>query len=289
MQDFRGKTAVVTGAASGIGRALVEKFAAAGMNVVLADLDQEGTRETADRAEKHGARVLQVSCDVSQQDSVEDLANSAFGEFGEVHILCNNAGVLVGGTSWEVDIKDYEWLIGVNTFGVIHGIRSFAARMTAQQSPGHIVNTASMAALTSMPFAGAYHMSKHAALAALAISECLYHELKLSQSQIGVSVLCPELIETGIAQSERCRPDAYKDAGEAPPITESGRMVIGALTDGMAKGGLSPSVMADRVFDAIQQDRFYILSDEGWRKACNTRLEDIRLGRNPTFSVPMGD
>ena len=156
-------------------------------------------------------------------------------------------------------------------------------RMIAQDTPGHVVNTASMAALTTMPFAGAYHMSKHAVLA---FSECLYHELKLAQSKLGVSVLCPELIDTGIAASERVRPDDYKNPDGPPPITESGKLVINALSEGMAKGGLAPSVMADRVFEAIQQDRFYILSEDSWRDACNTRFEDIRLGRNPTFSPP---
>jgi NAD(P)-dependent dehydrogenase (short-subunit alcohol dehydrogenase family) len=283
MKDFAQKVAVVTGAASGIGRALAEKFAAAGCNLVLADVDESGLEESRSLAEKRGAKVENVHCDVSRQDSVEALAEASYGAFGAVHILCNNAGVLSGGTTWEVDIKDYQWQIGVNTFGVIHGVRSFVPRMIAQDTPGHVVNTASMAALTTMPFAGAYHMSKHAVLA---FSECLYHELQLSQSKLGVSVLCPELIDTGIAASERCRPDGYKNEDGAPPITEAGKLVIGALSDGMAKGGLAPSVMADRVFDAIQQDRFYILSEDSWRDACNTRLEDIRLGRNPTFSPP---
>ena len=286
MNEFRGKTAVITGAASGIGRALAEKFAREGMHIVLADVDREGLQETAARVEKHSVAALTAICDVSDQASVDALADSAFERFGEVHILCNNAGVLVGGSSWELDLKDYQWLMGVNTFGVIHGIRSFVARMTAQGVPGHVVNTASMAALTTMPFAGAYHMSKHAALA---ISECLYHELKLSQSEIGVSVLCPELIDTGIAASERCRPESYKEAGVAPALPDSGKVVIDALSDGMAKHGLSPAVMADRVFAAIEEDRFYILSEEGWREACHTRLEDIRLGRNPTFSVPRSE
>ena len=283
MKDFAQKVAVVTGAASGIGRALAEKFAGAGCNLVLADVDESGLEESRSLAEKRGARVENVHCDVSRQDSVEALAEASYGAFGAVHILCNNAGVLSGGATWEVDIKDYQWQIGVNTFGVIHGVRSFVPRMIAQDTPGHVVNTASMAALTTMPFAGAYHMSKHAVLA---FSECLYHELQLSQSKLGVSVLCPELIDTGIAASERCRPDGYKNEDGAPPISEAGRLVIGALSDGMAKGGLPPSVMADRVFDAIQQDRFYILSEDSWRDACNTRLEDIRLGRNPTFSPP---
>jgi NAD(P)-dependent dehydrogenase (short-subunit alcohol dehydrogenase family) len=283
MNEFEDKVAVVTGAASGIGRALAEKFAAAGCRLMLADMDDAGLSETKSLAEKHGVKVEVRHCDVSRQDSVDALADASFEGLGAVHILCNNAGVLSGGISWEVDIKDYQWQLGVNTFGVIHGVRSFVPRMIAQDTPGHVVNTASMAALTTMPFAGAYHMSKHAVLA---FSECLYHEMKLTQSKLGVSVLCPELIDTGIARSERVRPESYKNPDGAPPITESGKMVVGALADGMAKGGLDPSVMADRVFDAIQQDRFYILAEDSWRDACNTRLEDIRLGRNPTFSPP---
>jgi len=283
MKNFAQKIAVVTGAASGIGRALAEKFADAGCSLVLADVDDAGLEESRGLAEKRGVKVEVVHCDVSSQDSVDALADASYDAFGAVHILCNNAGVLSGGTSWEVDIKDYAWQIGVNTFGVIHGVRSFVPRMIAQDSPGHVVNTASMAALTTMPFAGAYHMSKHAVLA---FSECLYHEMKVTQSKIGVSVLCPELINTGIAESERVRPENYKNADGAPPITQSGKLVIGALADGIAKSGLDPSVMADRVFEAIQQDRFYILAEDSWRNACNTRLEDIRLGRNPTFSPP---
>jgi NAD(P)-dependent dehydrogenase (short-subunit alcohol dehydrogenase family) len=251
--------------------------------LVLADVDDAGLEESRSLAEKRGVKVELVHCDVSRQDSVDALADAAFEAFGAVHILCNNAGVLSGGRTWEVDIKDYEWQIGVNTFGVVHGVRSFVPRMIAQNTPGHVVNTASMAAVTTIPFAGAYHMSKHAVLA---FSECLYHELKLAESKLGVSVLCPELIDTRIATSERCRPDSYKNAEGAPPITEAGKLVIGALSEGMAKAGLAPSVMADRVFDAIKEDRFYILSEESWREACNTRLEDIRLGRNPSFSPP---
>lgn len=283
MKEFSHKVAVVTGAASGIGRALAEKFADAGCHLVLADVDDAGLEESRSLAEKRGVKVELVHCDVSRQDSVDALADTAYQAFGAVHILCNNAGVLSGGRTWEVDIKDYEWQIGVNTFGVVHGVRSFVPRMIAQNTPGHVVNTASMAAVTTIPFAGAYHMSKHAVLA---FSECLYHELKLAESMLGVSVLCPELIDTRIAASERCRPDSYKNADGPPPITEAGKLVIDALSEGMAKAGLAPSVMADRVFDAIQADRFYILSEESWREACNTRLEDIRLGRNPSFSPP---
>lgn len=283
MQDFVDKVAVVTGAASGIGRALAVKFADVGCHLMLADMDDAGLEETRALIEKPGVKIEVHHCDVSRQDSVDAFADAAFSAFGAVHILCNNAGVLSGGLCWEVDIKDYQWQLGVNTFGVVHGVRSFVPRMLAQNTSGHVVNTASMAALTTMPFAGAYHMSKHAVLA---FSECLYHEMKVTQSKLGVSVLCPELINTGIAESERVRPDSYKNADGAPPITQSGKLVVGALADGIAKGGLDPSVMADRVFEAIQQDRFYILAEDSWRDACNTRLEDIRLGRNPTFSPP---
>ena len=284
MEDFSGKTAVITGAASGIGRALALKFAGAGCNLALADVDDAGAKQTCDLAAEHRVQAKSFHCDVSSQDSVDAFADAVFEAFGAVHILCNNAGVLSGGTCWEVDIKDYQWQLGVNTFGPIHGVRSFLSRMIAQDTPGHVVNTASMAGLTANPFAGAYHMSKHAALA---FSECLYHELTLTGSKIGVSVLCPELIDTGIAESERSRTDAYKNEdGKAPEITASGKMVVGALAEGMNKAGLDPSVMADRVYDAIVDNRFYILSEEEWRDASNLRFEDIRLGRNPTFAPP---
>ncbi len=281
MQEFTDKTAVVTGAASGIGRALVEKFAKAGCHVVAADVDAAGLEETRKRAEALGARAIGVHCDVTRQDNLDACADAAYEAFGAVHILCNNAGVLSGGTTWELPIEDYQWQIAVNTLGPIHGVRSFVPRMLEQQSEGHIVNTASMAALTTMPFAGAYHLSKHACLA---FTECLYHELR--ETKLGVSVLCPELINTGIAESERVRPEGFQHRDKDFEVSPAGKMVVDALANGMKTIGLDPSVMADRVHAAIQEDRFYILAEDAWRDACNTRLDDIREGRNPTFAPP---
>lgn len=282
VEDLRGRVAVVTGAASGIGRAMAEKFRAEGMKVVLGDIVAEGLAETAASIEQAGGEVVSLPVDVTREDSVEAFAGAAFDAFGAVHVLCNNAGVLTAGTCWELPAKDYEWLLAVNTMGPVHGVRSFVPRLIAQDEPAHIVNTASMAALTSLPFAGAYHMTKHAVLA---FSEVLYHELTLTAPKIGVSVLCPELIQTGIADSERCRPDAFKKSADESQLSTSGDMVVKALSEGMAKG-LDPSVMADRVVDAILANRFYILGEGSWRDAAFTRLDDIREGRNPTFSVP---
>jgi NAD(P)-dependent dehydrogenase (short-subunit alcohol dehydrogenase family) len=282
MKEITGKVAVVTGASSGIGRAIANRFADHRMKIVLADVDRDGLDETASQVAQRGGEALSVITDVSRQESVDTLADRAWAQFGQVDILCNNAGVLTGGISWELDIKDYEWLMGVNTFGVVHGVRSFVPRMIAQDTQGHVVNTASMAALTSMPFAAAYHMSKHAVLA---FSECLHHELTQTGTKLKVSALCPELIDTGIHESERCRTEDYKEDGQAPPLSDSGKLVIAALAEGMKKG-LDPDVMAGRVLDGILEERFYLLSEDSWRTACETRLDDIRLGRNPTFSVP---
>jgi short-subunit dehydrogenase len=170
----------------------------------------------------------------------------------------------------------------VNVWGVIHGVRTFVPILLEQDVPGHIVNTASMAALTAMPLAAAYHMSKHAVLA---YSECLYHELAMKGGKIGVSVLCPELIATRIGESERNRPTDL-DGADTRPSSPERQLVEKAIREGTA-AGLSPSLMADRVVVAIREQRFYILADDAWRDCCNTRLDDIREGRNPTFAPPI--
>jgi NAD(P)-dependent dehydrogenase (short-subunit alcohol dehydrogenase family) len=281
MKDFEGKTAVITGGASGIGRAMGELFLGKGMNVVLADIEQSALDSTVDALAGAGD-CIGVVTDVSKADSVQSLADAAVERFGGIHLACNNAGVFAGGLLWEESLADYQWQMDVNVWGVVHGIRSFVPVMAAQDSECHLVNTASMAAVTAMPYSGIYHMTKHAVLA---LSESLYHELAFHVPNVKVSVLCPEAINTGIARSERNRPADYSASGD---IVESGErdMVMQALADTTA-GGIGPEVMAQRVYDAIVEERFYILSDEAWRDAANTRLEDVRLGRNPTFAPPI--
>ena len=282
MKEFRGRVAVVTGAASGIGRALAARFAAEGMKLVLADVERGALAAAARELEASGCETLAVETDVSRAEDVAALARRTLDTFGAVHVVCNNAGVFTGGLSWEAPRSDYEWVLGVNLWGVIHGIRSFVPILLAQGGEGHIVNTASMAALTTLPYAGIYHMSKHAVLA---LSESLHHELALRGSQVRVSALCPELVATRIDASERNRPAPLRPepgaAGEGPER----ELVRQAIIQGVARG-TPPAKIANRVLDAIREQRFYVLSDDGWRRSSEVRSEDIRLGRNPTLAPP---
>jgi NAD(P)-dependent dehydrogenase (short-subunit alcohol dehydrogenase family) len=283
VQDFQGRVAVVTGAASGIGRALAARFAAEGMKLVLADVEPAALAAAGRELQKTGCQTLAVETDVSRAEQVEALARRTLDAFGAVHVVCNNAGVFTGGTTWEAPLADYEWVMGVNLWGVIHGIRSFVPILLAQGGEGHVVNTASMAAVTTMPYAGIYHMSKHAVLA---LSECLHHELVLRGSQVRVSALCPELVATHIDTAERNRPAHLRSEpgpGSASPERE---LVQKAIAEGVASG-TPPAKIADRVLAAIREQRFYVLSDDGWRRSSEVRSEDIRLARNPTLAPPV--
>lgn len=282
MQDFQGKTAVITGGASGIGLAMGETFAAAGMNIVLADIEEQPLAQAASQLQQQGANCIGVVTDVANADAVQTLADKAVAEFGAIHVACNNAGVFTGGLLWEESLADYRWVLDVNLWGVIHGIRSFLPIMQAQDCECHMVNTASMAALTSMPYSGIYNMSKHAVLA---LSESLYHELSFHSPQVKLSVLCPEAINTGIAEAERNRPGHYSDTGDIVD-SEARKLVMDSLAASVA-GGIGPEVMAQRVLQAIRDEQFYILSDDGWRNTANARLDDIREARNPTFTPPI--
>ena len=282
MDDFSGKTAVITGAASGIGFAMAERFASEGMRVVLADIEQAALDAAVARIVATGAEALGVLTDVAKADDVAALAERARSEFGGIHIACNNAGVFAGGLLWEESLADYRWLMDVNVWGVIHGIRTFIPIMLEQDTECHLVNTASMAAVTVMPFAGIYHMTKHAVLA---LSEALFHELAINSEKVKVSVLCPELIKTGIATCERNRPAEYSKAGDVIE-SDARQLVMDAISDGV-ESGVEPSVMADRVVHAIRSGAFYILSEDGWRETANQRMEDIRTGSNPVLSPPV--
>ena len=273
MREFRDRVAVVTGGASGIGRALARRFAGEGMKLVLADIEEPALEAAVKEFEAAGTETLGVVTDVRQAESVDALARQTLERFGAVHIVCNNAGVFAGGLSWECSVKDYEWVLGVNVWGVIHGVRSFVPILVEQDTEAHIVNTASMAGLTTFPMSSAYHMSKHAVLA---LSECLYKEL--AAQKVGVSVLCPEMVATNIADGDRNRPEELADAAPAASKT----LVQQAIKDAIGRG-ISPDVLAERTFEAIRAERFYILADDSWREACNARLDDIREARNPTL------
>jgi len=284
LTEFEGKVAVVTGAASGIGKAMCERFAGEGMKVVLADVENDALREAGRDIERHGVEVLTVRTDVAQPDQVSALAEATLDRFSKVHVVCNNAGVFAGGRIWDAIGTDWEWVLGVNVMGVLHGIRAFVPTMLEQNEPAHVVNTCSMAGLINMPLSGVYNVSKHAALS---LTETLYHELQTVDTPVGVSALCPELIRTGIGRSERNRPAHLKRGDdEGTPEQEMVEAAIKASID----TGLDPKAMADRVFEGIRNDTFYLLAEEGgsWDRACQIRLDDIRERRNPTTGALSG-
>lgn len=280
MQDFSGKTAVVTGAASGIGFELAKLFAQREMKLVLADIQQDSLDRALSELQAMGADAIAVQTDVGDSDSMAALAKRAGEQFGNIHISCNNAGVYTGGLLWEQTEDDYEWLMRVNQWGVIHGIRHLVPAMIAHGEAAHIVNTASMAALCSLPFAGIYHMTKHAVLA---LSESLFHELALTAPQVQVSCLCPELVATGIANSQRNRPDNLAREN----LTEMRDMSLTAITDA-TRDSLHPRVLAQRVLQGIIDEQFYILppADNPWHDCVASRLDDIAKVRNPRLAPP---
>lgn len=279
MQVLDGRVAVVTGAASGIGLAIAERFVHEGMRVVIADIEAEPLARAAETLRARGGEIVAHPCDVADAASVEALAEACYAAFGAVHVLCNNAGVLSGGMVWDTPIEDWDWVLGVNLYGVIHGLRSFVPRMQAQDSEGHIINVASMAGLTTTPMTAVYSVSKHAVVA---LSECLVKELGMTQSKLKASVLCPEMVDTAIGEADRNRPTALRTESDTPTKD----MIVKATSDA-ARQGLPPSEMADRVVRAIREESFYILSeDETWRGICNRRCEDILAGRDPSLALP---
>jgi NAD(P)-dependent dehydrogenase (short-subunit alcohol dehydrogenase family) len=280
MRELRGKTAVITGGASGIGRAMADAFAAEGMRLVLADVEAGALEQAVAELRAGGASALGVPTDVSRAEQVEALAERAVGEFGRVDVLCNNAGVALSGRMWENSLRDWEWLLGVNLWGVIHGIRTFVPLMLKQGGEGHIVNTGSVAGLLSNPFMGIYNASKHAVVT---LSETLHKELGLLETPIKVSVLCPGFVSTRILDSERNRPQALRNATPSerhPTFEEMAQSAIAA--------GLPPATAAARVLDAIKQERFYVLTHPEFAPRVRARLEDIVEGRNPVVAQSIG-
>ena len=277
MRQLRGKVAVVTGAASGIGRAMAERFAREGMKVVLADVQEKPLAEARDAMARAGAEVLAVPTDVSKWEQVDALANRTFETYGAAHVLCSNAGVGVGGFAWEMSGADWDWVVGVNQWSVVHGIRAFVPRMIAQ-GEGHVVNTASMAGLVTAPGMSVYCATKHAVVA---ISECLHLDLALTgnASKVHVSVLCPAWVKTNIADAERNRP-----ASSPPPTAPSpqAQMMAGMVRAAIA-GGIPAEEVAEQVLQAIVEERFWVLTHPVTKKAVEKRMRGIVEGKAPEF------
>ena len=279
MKDFKGKVAVITGAASGIGRALAERAAQEGMKVVLADIEKPVLAQAEQEMKAAGAEVLAVPTDVSKAGDVEALAKWTLDAFGAVHLLCNNAGIGAGTTIWDTSLATWQWMIGVNLWGIIHGIRTFVPIMLQQGTEGHIVNTASHAGLASPhPVCAAYTVTKHAAVA---LSEELHYSLLRQGARIKASVLCPGWVKTRILESERNRPADLSDPAQGRVVQRDPK-IIEAMHRSL--DAAMPAVeVAQQVFSAIQEERFYILTHPAWKAEIQARMENILQGRNPVL------
>ncbi len=278
MKEFKDKVAVITGAASGIGRAIADRCAREGMKVVLADVEESALASAAAEMSAAGATVLSVVTDVSKAGEVEALARKTLDEFGAVHMLCNNAGVGGGTTIWQSTLRDWEWVLGVNLWGVIHGVRFFVPIMLEQDTDGHVVNTASIAGLISGSALGIYKVTKHGVVS---LSETLSCELAEMGSKVKVSVLCPGFVNTRIMDSDRNRPAELQN----PPEEEVWTPEMEAQSEGMRRAvlrGIPATQVADAVFDAIREERFYIHTHPELKAWVQMRMEAILQERNPT-------
>ena len=263
--------AVVTGAGSGIGRALAESAASRGMRVVGADVEQPKLDETVAGIVARGGEAIGVRTDVSVPDDVEGLAEAAWSQYGAVNLLCNNAGVFSGGLMWERTLADWDWVLGVNLRGLVNAVRSFVPRLLAAGTPAHIVNTASMGGLVTSAYSGPYFTSK---FAAVGLTECLAHDLRTTGAPIGVSALVPSLVATGIADSQRNRPERWVDRGAEPAADE--QFVLAAMHDATLGAGMPPAEVAALVFDAVEHDRFWIPTKPSFHDQIRVRHDDMQ-------------
>ncbi len=276
MKEFKDRVAVITGAASGIGRALADRCAQERMRVVLSDVEAGALAQVEQDLKSQGATVLAVPTDVSKESDMQALADKVERMFGAVHLLCNNAGVGAGSTIWESTRADWEWVVRVNLWGVIHGIRVFVPRMLARNSEGHIVNTASIAGLLPYPPSAPYQVTKHAVVS---LSEHLYHSLAQRNAKIKVSVACPGWVKTRIMDSDRNRPAELQNDPSAPTTPQEA-----AVEEQMrqaAESGIPAAQVADAIFQAVRDEKFYVLTHPELTRYVRYRMEDIVQQRNP--------
>lgn len=278
MEHFEGKVAVVTGAASGIGRAMADAFVAEGMKVVLADVETGPLETAATELRERGGDVFAVVADVREPAEVERIGTAAMDVFGGLHVACNNAGVSGGGLSWEIDLETWRWIIDVDLWGVIHGIRSFTPLIIASGG-GHIVNTASMAGLSSNPGMGPYNVAKHGVVT---LSETMFVELEMTHPEVGISVLCPGWVRTKIHESERNRPDVPQ-VEEDP---DENLLALKAMVGNWIAEGLQPAHVASLVVEAIRERRFYVLTHPEWQGMVRDRVDRMLSGENPAARLP---
>lgn len=279
--EFVGKVAVITGAGSGFGREFALRGADLGMTLVLVDVQADALQSISDELKARGTRVMSRIVDVANGNQMDALADEVAAEFGPVHLLFNNAGVGSAGLIWENTVADWQWVLGVNLWGVIHGIRAFVPRMLAAAKSdldyrAHVVNTASMAGLLNPAASGVYNVSKHAVVS---LSETLYHDLALVSEQVRCSVLCPFYVPTGIHQSHRNRPDELANSTKA---TASQLMAQAMTSKAVTSGKISAAEVATMTFDAVRESRFYIVSHPQALEGVRLRADDILALRDPT-------
>jgi NAD(P)-dependent dehydrogenase (short-subunit alcohol dehydrogenase family) len=276
MKQFRDRTAVITGAASGIGLELARRAAAEGMNLVLADIEAAKLDAAVASLGIDAKRILAQRTDVSREEEIAALADVAFARFGGVHLLCNNAGVGLTRVSWELSTADWNWVLGVDLWSVIHGVQHFMPRMLKQEEGGHVVNTSSVAGLLSTPGMAAYNVAKHGVVT---LSETLYGELLAAKAKVGVSLLCPAWVPTAIHESGRNRQQRF---GEVKPAAGLSASYEQRMASAVKSGRLTAADMANEVFTAVSEDRFYVIPHRKINNAIQLRMDDIMNLRNPT-------
>jgi NAD(P)-dependent dehydrogenase (short-subunit alcohol dehydrogenase family) len=276
MKDFEGRVAVITGAGSGFGREFARLGASLGMRLALADVQADALAATVDELAGRGATVFGERTDVSRGEDVERLAARTLDAYGAVHLVFNNAGVAAGGLAWESSARDWEWVLGVNLWGVIHGVRTFTPILLSQGTEGHVVNTASVAGLVNPQMMAAYNVSKHAVVS---LSATMVHDLRLVGAKVGVSVLCPAFVPTGIGASARNRPAGL--ANDAPP-TASQQALQAQLEKAVSSGRIGAEQIARATFDAVRENRFYVITHDAMMPSIELRLQDVVARRNPS-------